>query len=1023
MREMQSYPTLSADPGAVEYFWHQLPYGVPGLACFAIGLVLLAFAVIGAYRDPARRPMLFGFGLTVLGFAALGLVQAFRAFVLDRELLILLSTICYPALMLFAPGMAHVTYELTFRRIRWLRLVIVGTWITFVVGMAGVLQNYAFEDQWLVYPFGQIPRVSPYVKVWAVFGALVGFAGYAAFWIHRRRHPDEYRKNRMIIINLALLITSIQSNLPALLGIPLYPLGNFGFVPLILMAYAVFRDDFLNLSDLLFKRNGLFYSLNLLLGITFLTLAASVEFFLSPEHLAGIHWQPYLLITFGSLIAVFTLGILVGGANPGARINQMGSLSLYLTGFLMLAVVIRSLGLDPLVSHRLEQMCYILFGLAPAVQFRFAFRAMNQPLPRYAFLIDAISVGVSAFALSPFLFVGYYSYDWGNIGAGGPAIQVFGAMGFVATAGVTVRWLQVRREAETPLGSWIALSVIINAILMLGNLPATQGVVFYPLGNLVILPTAMLAYAVLAHGGVVRESHAVKIGNRISLIVLLILPVFLYFSFRSLPATVPLADRVMFTALAGAPLMLFGYMVTFLLTRPLAAQLDRNYSELEDARAAAEASRDLLASSEQEVQRLNEFSRLINETADLNEVLQRIHRVLGREYNFDGVWVLAVDQKNKELVSMSTYGATADGRAFTENLRLPLSEETGSLVSTVRRKRPLYLSRMPVELDRMAPFDRKIVQHFNLKALLHVPLIINQEVIGIVCIASFEELTLKKADIERINRYCEQIAGALRTLALLKEVDKERQESDRLLLNILPQPVAKELKANGHVEPVLYESVSVMFTDIRGFTRYASEMAPEVLVGELDAVFEQFDEICERFGLEKLKTIGDAYMCGGGLPRTNATHPVDVCLAALEFQAFMEQVREIRLAANNEDFWQIRVGIHTGSVMAGVIGKNKFAYDIWGDAVNIASRMESNGEGGRINVSENTYLLVRSFFECTSRGEIEVKNRGRLQMYFVDRIRPELSDDDDGLVPNQKFQDLYIQKRGDLAVMDDRAGW
>lgn len=1006
MREMQSYPNLSANPGAIEYFWHQLPYGVPGLACFGIGLILLVFAVIGAIRDPARRPMLFGFGLTVLGFAALGLVQAFRAFVLDRDLLIYLSTIFYPALMLFAPGMAHVTYELTFRRIRWLRLIIAGTWITFGVGMVGVLQNNVFLDQWLVYPFGQVPRVSPYIKVWAVFGALVGFAGYAAFWIHRRRHPEEYRKNRWIIINLALLITSIQSNLPALLGIPLYPLGNFGFVPLVLMAYAVFRSDFLNLSDLLFERNGLFYSLNLLLGITFLSLAVSVQIFLSPEHLAGLDWNPYLLITFGSLAAVFTLGILVGGANPGARINQMGSLSLYLTGFLMLAVVIRSLGLDPIVARRLEQLCYIPFGLAPAVQFRFAFRAMNQPLPRYALFIDVISVCVSLFALSPFLFVGYYSYPWGNIGAGGPLVQVFGVMGFLAVGAVTLRWLRVRREAESPLGRWIVFSVILNAILMLGNLPATQGIAFYPLSNFVIVPTAILAYAVLAHGGVVRESQAVKIGNRISLIVLLVLPIFLYFLFGSLPAITTLADRAMYTALIGAPLMLFGYMVTFLLTRPVAVQLDRTYGELESSRA--------------EVARLNDFSRLINETADIGEVLEKIHRFLGPDYNFDGIWILAVDRENEVLVSVSSTGSTQEGRNFTDNLRVPLSRESGSLAATVHRKKPLYLPRMPV---RLVPFDRELVLHSKSKSILHVPLIIEQEVIGIVCIASYEKMNLKKKDIERINLYCAQIGGALRTLSLLKEVEKEREKSDRLLLNILPAAVAKELKETGQVEPQLYESVSVMFTDIRGFTRYASEMAPDVLVAELDGVFQQFDNICAKYGLEKLKTIGDAYMCGGGLPQSNLTHPVDVCLAALEFQAFMKQVRELRLQANNEDFWEIRLGIHTGPVMAGVIGKNKFAYDIWGDAVNVASRMESNGEGGRINISEDTYRLVRPYFECTSRGEIDVKNKGRLQMYFVDRIRPELAEDEDGTVPNRKFKELYVRKRRDFAMRDARAGW
>ena len=141
-------------------------------------------------------------------------------------------------------------------------------------------------------------------------------------------------------------------------------------------------------------------------------------------------------------------------------------------------------------------------------------------------------------------------------------------------------------------------------------------------------------------------------------------------------------------------------------------------------------------------------------------------------------------------------------------------------------------------------------------------------------------------------------------------------------------------------------------------------------------IFLQFDQICERRNIEKLKTIGDAYMCAGGLPETNLTHPIDACLAAIEMQNFMNETKSIIEQISGEQFWDMRLGIHTGTVVAGVIGKTKFAYDVWGDAVNTASRMESNGSIGKINISDSTYNKVKDFFDCEYRGKIEAKNKG-----------------------------------------------
>jgi adenylate cyclase len=219
-----------------------------------------------------------------------------------------------------------------------------------------------------------------------------------------------------------------------------------------------------------------------------------------------------------------------------------------------------------------------------------------------------------------------------------------------------------------------------------------------------------------------------------------------------------------------------------------------------------------------------------------------------------------------------------------------------------------------------------------------------------------------------------------------KIIENEKDRSDKLLLNILPYETAEELKQKGSASPKEYEMVSVLFTDFKGFTSIAENMTPEQLVEELDHCFLEFDLIIDKYNIEKIKTIGDSYMCAGGIPLPNSTNPVDVVLAALEIQAYMDRLKLERLAKGKE-VWELRLGIHTGKVVAGVIGKNKFAYDIWGDTVNVASRMESSGAPGKVNISGTTYELVKDLFNCTYRGKIQAKNKGEIDMYFVDSIK------------------------------------
>ena len=235
----------------------------------------------------------------------------------------------------------------------------------------------------------------------------------------------------------------------------------------------------------------------------------------------------------------------------------------------------------------------------------------------------------------------------------------------------------------------------------------------------------------------------------------------------------------------------------------------------------------------------------------------------------------------------------------------------------------------------------------------------------------------------------------------LLEIEKEKV--DKLLSNILPKEAIEELKNKGKTTARHFRLASVMFTDFKGFTKISEKLRPHELVEALDACFIQFDNIISKYNVEQIKTIGDSYMCAGGLPIRNRSNPIDIVLAGLEIQRYMKELNKLQ-ASRNEDLWEVRVGIHTGELIAGVLGTKRFAYDIWGDTVNIASALEHFGEVGRVNISGNTYHLIKSFFDCTYRGKAKSKSPEEVDMYFVDKIKVELSENGEGIIPNAIFR-------------------
>ncbi len=265
------------------------------------------------------------------------------------------------------------------------------------------------------------------------------------------------------------------------------------------------------------------------------------------------------------------------------------------------------------------------------------------------------------------------------------------------------------------------------------------------------------------------------------------------------------------------------------------------------------------------------------------------------------------------------------------------------------------------------------------------------------------EIREQNIKIEKQRKQLEEEKNKVVDNQRLLQIEKDKTE--KLIRRIIPESTAEELKNKGTASARAYKTVSVLFTDFVGFTKSAERMSPTDLVNKLDVYFSKFDEIIVKNNLEKIKTIGDAYMCAGGIPVRNNTNPIDACIAALQIQDYMRKLKNDGII-NNTEFWELRLGINTGEVVAGVIGSERLAYDVWGATVNQAQRMEMLGEPGKVTITGNTFVLIEPYFECVFRGKAQSKSRGLIDMYTVERIKPELSIDGEGIIPNDRFQQI-----------------
>lgn len=390
--------------------------------------------------------------------------------------------------------------------------------------------------------------------------------------------------------------------------------------------------------------------------------------------------------------------------------------------------------------------------------------------------------------------------------------------------------------------------------------------------------------------------------------------------------------------------------------------------------------------------------------------LSQVYTVLGnkgkaRRYRKQAEEKLRSVDLMAELKRLERQKLTAEERAETNAAEAATSQEAVSQLSLETQQKQAQLAQQGQLLDRtnslLGERDQLIGLQDSVLTQRALELRFQQDQIKIL----EQEQALKAAEIEQARTVRNALlvggglllvlAGLLWRLIVNKQqanqalaannvqLDAARKRSDELLLNILPSELVDELKVSGITSTRLHREVTIMFTDFRDFTKISEQLSPSELVQEIDYCFRHFDHIIGKYSsIEKIKTIGDAYLCAGGLPEAHPNHAREVVAAALEIRDFIAELEEQRTREGKFSF-QVRIGVHTGPVVAGVVGATKFAYDIWGDTVNTAARLESASEPGQVNISEATYNLVQDQFCCQPRGNISTKNKADLSMYFV----------------------------------------
>lgn len=324
---MLSIPELSIHPTAIEYFWYNLPWAVPNFLTIFVGLAITTMGIL-AIKKTNDRPILYSFIVFAFSFTSLGFVLSTRAVLQDQSNILFWNRIGYVGFIFLSPAASFLTYYLTKRKYRILKITGLIALVTVAIALFGLLTNYDFSGKWFIYNFGKYPVAEFPIKLWGLFSAVNFLFVFGPVSIHYFiEHKSDFHVNKILIFGLLICGLLVVTNLPSLVGYPVFPLSSFAFIPLSILGYGIFRSDFLNINNLLFKQRGLFYFLSGFITTILLVIAFIVSFYLHPSIQLGAYIRPYFLVPLLSSVVAFALAIYIAGSNPDRKLNMLASIS------------------------------------------------------------------------------------------------------------------------------------------------------------------------------------------------------------------------------------------------------------------------------------------------------------------------------------------------------------------------------------------------------------------------------------------------------------------------------------------------------------------------------------------------------------------------------------------------------------------------------------------------------------------------------------------------------------------------
>jgi len=386
---------------------------------------------------------------------------------------------------------------------------------------------------------------------------------------------------------------------------------------------------------------------------------------------------------------------------------------------------------------------------------------------------------------------------------------------------------------------------------------------------------------------------------------------------------------------------------------------------------------------------LTDIGRKITASLNVDEIFQTVYHFIRSSMDVEELELLYYS--NNELIYI---GIDKSNKLSTYS-KEQVKSGANVMNWAIKNKKEVFLNDAIADYKQYV-FDQIITfQGWAPNAVICIPLFLHENPVGAIAVVSKNKEVFNEYHLEFLRTLASYLAVALdnsNVYGLLelgkKVIEEEKAKSDKLLLNILPAEIAEELKEKGSAKARDFEDASILFTDFKGFTQISEKLSAVELVGKINFCFQHFDHICEKYGIEKIKTIGDSYMAAGGIPVHFEECVKNTVLAAIEMcQFILDQKKEHD--AQGKIFFEMRTGVHTGSIVAGIVGVKKFQYDIWGDTVNTASRIESTGEVGEVNISYTTYLRIQHEpeFDFVHRGKLNAKGKGEIDMYFARKKR------------------------------------